>query len=87
VGISWESISGGTPALAGGARGRSSRDCVVDFYCHKAGLVVEVDRSIHDDQKEEDAKRDKVLSEMGLRTCAEPVEALSAFGMNRFWVK
>jgi len=26
-----------------------------DFYCHKAALVVEVDGSIHDDQKEEDA--------------------------------
>ena len=84
MGISWESILGDTPALAGGAGGRSSRDCVVDFYCHKAGLVIELDGSIHDDQKEEDAKRDKVLSEMGLRTCAateRSVEALSALGM------
>ena len=43
------------------------RDCVVDFYCHKAGLVVEVDGDIHDLQQEEDARREKVLSEMGLR--------------------
>ena len=28
---------------------------IVDFYCHKAGLVVEVDGDIHDLQKEEDA--------------------------------
>ena len=40
---------------------------IVDFYCHKAGLVVELDGSVHDKQVEEDAQRDKVLKEMGLR--------------------
>ena len=40
---------------------------IVDFYCHKAGLVVEVDGDVHDLQKEEDERREKVLCEMGLR--------------------
>ena len=40
---------------------------IVDFYCHKAALVVEVDGDIHDLQKDEDARREKVLNEMGLR--------------------
>ena len=40
---------------------------IVDFYCHKAGLVVEVDGDIHDLQREEDARREKALSELGLR--------------------
>ena len=40
---------------------------IVDFYCHKAGLVVEVDGDIHDLQQAEDARREKVLKEMGLR--------------------
>src|SRR5512141_2595494 len=40
---------------------------VVDFYCHKAALVIEVDGDIHDLQQEEDARREKVLSELGLR--------------------
>lgn len=40
---------------------------IVDFYCHRAGLVVEVDGDIHDLQQEEDARREKVLSELGLR--------------------
>src|SRR5512134_914578 len=39
---------------------------IVDFYCHRAELVVEVDGDIHDLQQEEDARREKVLSEMGL---------------------
>lgn len=39
---------------------------VVDFYCHKATLVIEVDGGIHDLQQEADAKREKVLREMGL---------------------
>jgi very-short-patch-repair endonuclease len=40
---------------------------IVDFYCHKAALVVEVDGDVHDLQKEEDARREKVLNELGLR--------------------
>jgi very-short-patch-repair endonuclease len=40
---------------------------IVDFYCHKAGLVIEVDGGIHDRQQAEDKRREKVLSERGLR--------------------
>ena len=40
---------------------------IVDFYCHKSALVIEVDGDVHDLQKEEDERRERVLSEMGLR--------------------
>ena len=40
---------------------------IVDFYCHKSALVIEVDGDVHDLQQEEDARREKVLTEMGLR--------------------
>lgn len=42
---------------------------IVDFYCHKSGLVIELDGGIHQEgeQKELDANRDKVLGKMGLR--------------------
>lgn len=42
---------------------------IVDFYCHKAALVIEVDGAIHDDdaQKEYDIKREQVLNALGLR--------------------
>ena len=40
---------------------------IVDFYCHRARLVVEVDGDVHDLQKEEDKRREKVLSTLGLR--------------------
>ena len=39
---------------------------IVDFYCHKASLVIEVDGDIHDLQREEDARREKALSALGL---------------------
>ena len=39
---------------------------IVDFYCHKSALVVEVDGDVHDLQQEEDARREKALTEMGL---------------------
>jgi very-short-patch-repair endonuclease len=42
---------------------------IVDFYCHKAGLVIELDGGVHDEetQKESDARKDKALNELGLR--------------------
>jgi very-short-patch-repair endonuclease len=40
---------------------------IVDFYCHKSALVVEVDGDIHDLQQEEDVRREKALSALGLR--------------------
>ena len=39
---------------------------IVDFYCHAAGLVVEVDGSIHLEQEAYDQKRDDHLRERGL---------------------
>ena len=38
---------------------------IVDFYCHKAALVVEVDGDIHDLQQEEGAKREEVSEKWG----------------------
>jgi len=38
----------------------------VDFYCHKSGLVVELDGPIHDGQMEYDAERDSALESRGL---------------------
>ena len=55
---------------------------IVDFYCHQVGLVIEVDGDVHDLQKEEDERWEKVLREMGLRIVRfgndEVVKRLSA---------
>jgi len=40
---------------------------IVDFYCHAAGLVIEVDGEVHLEQSAEDAARARALQEMGLR--------------------
>jgi very-short-patch-repair endonuclease len=40
---------------------------IVDFYCHGAALVVEVDGGVHLRQAAEDAYRDAVLKELGLK--------------------
>jgi very-short-patch-repair endonuclease len=39
---------------------------IADFYCHAAGLVVELDGGVHDTQAGYDAERDQVLMEWGL---------------------
>lgn len=40
---------------------------IVDFYCHSAGLVIELDGSVHISQQEYDAKREKDLEEIELK--------------------
>ena len=40
---------------------------IVDFYCHKAGLVIEADGPIHLRQKDYDQERDVHLISRGLK--------------------
>lgn len=40
---------------------------IVDFYCHAASLIVEVDGGIHETRKEQDAVRDAHLISRGFR--------------------
>lgn len=40
---------------------------IVDFYCPAAGLVIEVDGDIHDQQQAYDALRTEFLESLGLR--------------------
>ena len=38
---------------------------VVDFYCHRLRLVVEIDGKVHEKQKEYDGLRQAILEESG----------------------
>jgi very-short-patch-repair endonuclease len=40
---------------------------IVDFYCHVARLIIELDGEIHSDQVEDDQERDHVLTSRGFR--------------------
>ena len=40
---------------------------IVDFYCHAASLIIEIDGGIHETQKEQDAERDSHLSSRGFK--------------------
>ena len=45
---------------------------IADFYCHSAGLVVELDGAVHQQRVEYDAERDQILKERGLRISRFP---------------
>src|SRR5258706_6976758 len=63
----WEQLRGGR---LGGLKFRRQQvidGFIVDFYCHRAGLVVEVDGAIHQQQQQYDLERDQVLSGRGLK--------------------
>ena len=40
---------------------------VVDFYCHRAGLIIEIDGPIHKKQVIEDNERTRVFEDRGLK--------------------
>jgi very-short-patch-repair endonuclease len=40
---------------------------IVDFYCHSARLIIEIDGAIHQQQREADAERDAILVASGCR--------------------
>lgn len=41
---------------------------IADFYSAELNLVIELDGKVHDNQKEYDLNRDKVLNNLGIRT-------------------
>jgi very-short-patch-repair endonuclease len=40
---------------------------IADFYCHKAGLVIELDGKVHERQREYDEARDQIIRCRGLQ--------------------
>ncbi len=51
---------------------------IVDFYCHSASLVIEVDGCIHDEesQKAIDMDRENILDRMGLRIVRSRIDGV-----------
>jgi len=43
------------------------RGFIVDFYCAKHKLAIEIDGSVHDNRKEQDARRQKVIEDLGFK--------------------
>jgi very-short-patch-repair endonuclease len=65
--ILWEALRQGR---LGGVRFRRQQvidGFIADFYCHQAGLVIEVDGGQHREQAGYDAERDRILALHGLR--------------------
>ena len=62
----WQSLRRGKLNGLHFRRGQNIDYYVVDFYCHTARLVVEVDGSSHDERREYDAARDAFLARRGL---------------------
>jgi very-short-patch-repair endonuclease len=63
----WERLKGNRLARIHFRRQQVIHGFIVDFYCHAAGLVVELDGEVHELRKISDAERDVVLESLGLR--------------------
>lgn len=40
---------------------------IVDFYCHKLKLAIEIDGSVHQNQIKEDIERQKIIEKQGIK--------------------
>jgi very-short-patch-repair endonuclease len=49
---------------------------VLDFYCHRARLAVEVDGGAHDTQGGRDERRDATLRRLGIEVVRVPCDAV-----------
>jgi very-short-patch-repair endonuclease len=52
-------------------RGQHAIDpCILDFFCHEAGLAIEIDGFSHElgDNPQRDERRDRWVAEQGVRT-------------------
>ena len=63
----WQELRGGRLDGLRFRRQHAVGRFILDFYCVKAGLVVEVDGPIHDKQREQDQEREAYLEARGLR--------------------
>lgn len=50
---------------------------IVDFYCHEANLVIEIDGSVHVLQQDEDEARQTYLEQIGIRVLRFSNEAIN----------
>ena len=40
---------------------------IMDFYCHAAELVIEVDGAVHEHRQREDRQREQIFADLGLK--------------------
>src|SRR5688500_20084781 len=68
----WAALRGGRLLSLRFRRQQVIDGFIVDYYCHAARLVVEVDGGIHEDQQGHDAARAQILAARGLRVVRFP---------------
>ena len=62
------------------------RGYIVDFYCHRARLAIEVDGPIHEKSYDYDAVRDQFLSREGINVLRIPSQAIDLSPQSVLWL-
>ncbi len=65
--VLWQALRANQLDSAHFRRQQVIRGFIVDFYCHCAALVIEIDGPVHQGQAQQDAEREKILRENDLR--------------------
>ena len=63
--IMWDKLRGNNFLDLSFRRQHIIEGFIVDFYCHKLKLVIEIDGDIHKYQKDKDKERQKVIEQKG----------------------
>ncbi len=65
--IMWEKLRRNNFLGLGFRRQHVIEGFIVDFYCHKLRLAVEIDGSVHQYQLDDDAERQKIIQSKGIK--------------------
>lgn len=65
--IMWNVLRGNNFLDLGFRRQHIIDGYIVDFYCHKLKLAIEIDGGVHQNQIKEDIERQKIIEERGIK--------------------
>jgi very-short-patch-repair endonuclease len=68
----WEELRGNRCAGLHVRRQQVIDGFIADFYCHEAGLIIEVDGGVHQQQADYDLIRDRIIAARSLRVMRFP---------------
>jgi very-short-patch-repair endonuclease len=84
--VLWQALRGNALDGLHFRRRQIIRGHVVDFYCRRARLVIEVDGPVRDQRQEDDEFRDRVLAEHGIEVLRIPSKAVDLSPKSVVWL-
>jgi len=84
--VLWQALRGNAMDGLHFRRKQIIRGHIVDFYCHRARLAIEVDGLVRDQRQADDEFRDRMLAEHGIEVLRIPSRAVDLSPKSVLWL-